>query len=937
MRRSFYTVPLACAIAAGPLRAQAPATPVPLPATDRVYFPYALERLAAGKPVPLVAVSLGNAMGRPQPALQLDGKEIQEALSAIADAYSDHLAPDAQPFRRAQFEAGHETLVPYTFAKVWTIARDHQWQFNEHPDVPDVLDAVAQTDLLPRLVYSLSDAQLQQATSSGLRFSDLSKQQQAVFRAAFRSPVRLFTVLEAGPDIATPRRTIEFDGVLPFDQCSLWLNIAFDQIYTKMEPGKPENQLYSYQLDTTGKMASITYNPTAPRGYTFPLLTAAPAKLKPGDLAFDDKVLNAPIGVSGIVRLDKAVQAAAKATGLALRVDPRFSGDNVMFIGDATLRTGDVLRVIAFDVQGAWRRVGDAVLLTFDRAPLAPVLANWEGQLEGLNKDRDALLDKMLGPKPDESAGDERLLRRLGPDPNGPPGPNADQIEKLLIPEKTPTGILSQELKYTDLTTDQQTAVLLAMRTGRTHYSPDPDSPVARQLLPTAAMNFFTVRMTLDVPKFGRYKVQGLFTRLAPSSITSQMEIKSGKYDPPAVAPDEQIALTQKTRAVAVPPLSRSEWPRLFTQMHRKGLDTLYLPVLWDGYTMYPSKQFPLLPLAKGSDMLADVLAQSTAQNVRVIAVLHTLAWRNPGGGDLHWLRKHPELVDTDVSGIGRRDWTNSHLKYLVEHKDWNYGRLFFEDALLYSDMVKPASPAVRARLLGALAELKAYRGISGVALAEWARVSAPNYETPPPGMIMDGPPGLGYSVSERAAFIKEHSTDPEDFSVPGLAPVDIPTFSARGYGNDLDNAWAAVRKKEDADLLKALDEEAEIAWPGQVHMFSALELTSIDDHDGFPKPDFAIRGGFTAFANPAAFAWFAPAPDIIEGIPDKDGKVMDRLTDLLQRMKRQSEFLAKTNRSPNSGVVLDFRAAPSLLWDGLARLATPEPSDGPPTARRQS
>jgi hypothetical protein len=485
--------------------------------------------LAAGKPVPLVAVSLGDAMGRQQPALNLDGKTFKDSLSAIADAYSDRLAPNAGPTRRLDFEASHETLVPYAFGQVWTIGRDHQWQFNEHPNVPDVLDAVAPGDLLPRLVCSLSDAQLRKATSSGLQFDDFNRQQQAVLHAAFRAPATLFTRPGVGADGADQHETMDSEGVVPIEQCSLGLNLAFRDIYMQMEAAKQPTQfLYSYSLDNAGKMMFVEGNPAAAKGYTFPLMSAVPAKLKPGDLAFDDKALDAAIGVSGIIRLDKAVEAAAKATGLALRVDPRFSGDNV------------------------------------------------------------------------------------------------------------------------------------------------------------------------------------------------------------------------------------------------------------------------------------------------------------------------------------------------------------------------------------------------------------------------DGPPVPGFAAPERAAFIKEHSIDPGDFSESGSAPVNIPTFSARGYGNDLDNAWATVRMKEDAALLKDLNDEAERAWPGRVHLFSALDLWSKEETDPFPKPDISIRSRRSALPHPESFAWFAPAPDIVDGLPDKDGKVMDRITDLIQRVKRLTEFQARAKRPSNAGMVLDFRAAPSLLWNGLARLAGPAPAVEPVSVEKK-
>ncbi|HEY3412245.1 MAG TPA: hypothetical protein VGM51_04200 [Armatimonadota bacterium] len=924
MRRYPLALFIACTVPLSPSHAQPPAVPKPPIAADRVYFPNALERYAAGKPVPLVAVSLGPAMGRPRPALKLEGKTFKQALYAIADAYSDRLDPDPPPTAKATYDAGHETLIPVALGGIWTIGREHQWQINEQPNVPDVLDAVTPMVLLPHWMRTLSDDQLRKATASGLRFDDLGKEQQTVLRAAFRAPTRLFTATPPPTYGSAPGRTRDFDGILPIEKCSFWLHLAFDDIYLPSEAGHtPPDEIYIYGLDRSGKMMSVPEFPTAPSGYTFPILTSVPAKLKAGDLVFDDKSLDAPIGVSGVLKLDKAVETAAKATGLALRVDPRFAGYNVMFIGDAKLRCGDVLRVMAFDVQGAWRRVGDAILLTFDREPLAPTLARWKEQIDTLNKDRDALLNKMLSPKPDDSTFEERLLHLLQTDPDGPPGPDADQINGMVEKAKGPNGpAVIERMKFADLTSEQQADVLQRMRSGRNGDSPDPDSPIGQQLLQKAEVMDFVVRATVEVPNLGRYKVQSLSTRVSPSSIAFATARKAGDFDPPAVKPDEPIVLTAKTRAVAVPPLSRSEWPRLFAQMKRKGLNTLYLPVLWDGYTLYPSKQFPLLPTAKEKDVLADVLSQAAAQKVRVVAVLHTLAWRHPGGGDLHWLRKRPELVDTDWSGQGRREWTNAHLAHLAEHNTWDYGRLFGDDAFLFSDMVKPSDSTVRARLLGVLDELKGYRGLSGVAFAEWSRVSVPHYFSSSPGMLLYGPPALGFGVPQRAAFIKEHSTDPGDFGTSYYSPIRIPTFSEYIDLNALDNAWSTVRMKEDGSLLKDLIAASRKSWPGRVHLFSALEIQRQEEMDAIPTADVAICAGFIPMLqNPSAYAWLAALPDLTSGLPDADGKVPDRLSSLVRSLNQLADVQERSGRGPGAGVVLDFRAAPSLLWDGLARL----------------
>jgi len=922
MRRCSYAVPFLYAALTLPAFAQTPEAAKP-PAPERISFSQSLERLAAGKPVPLVAVSLGRAMGRPQPPVPVAGKPIKEALQDIADAYSEHTAPDATPSRRAGWEADHETLIPFAFPRVWTIARDHQWQFNDKPDVPDVLLATYQTILLPRFVGALTDKQLAAATRSGLTFDNLTGNQQEALRAAFHAPTALFTVAPANGFGGPHGISREFDGILPIEQCTIHLNLAFNTLYVEKGAGnQPVRESYSYYLDLVGHKVGVPESPAAPAGYTFPILVSVPAKLKPGDLVFDDKSLDAPIGASGVIRLDKVVEAAAKATGLVLRVDPRFAGDNVAFIGDSSLRTGDVLRAIAFDVQGAWRRVGDALILTFDREPLAATRQKWEDQLASLDKDRDSLLTEKLGPKNDDK-NEERYLRCLEADPDGPPGPTAAQIANFLRPADVKMGGRPdiRDLTFADLTPEQQEAVRLAMRVnGPAGKAPDPDSPELQVLLPKAQLNDLSVRMTMDVPNVGRYQVEGLFSHINPGYMAMTRAIHAGAFDTPQVQPDESITLAEKERAVAVPPLPRTEWPRLLTQMRRKGLTTLYLPVLFDGYTLYPSRQFPLQPLAKGKDMLADVLAQAKEAGVRVIAVLNCLAWRNPGGSDLHWLRKRPDLLDRDVAGVSRRDWTMAHLPYLAEHRDWDYGRLAQEDAFLFGDMVRPADPSVKQRLLSVLAELKGYKGLSGVALAEWSRISCTHYLDEDAGSSVGGPPDLGYDVLDRAAFIKEHSVDPADIEAHDYSRLQVPTFASPADMRGLPDAWSSVRMNQDATLLKSLKDEAEKTWPGGVHILSPLNLSSKVESGAISKADVDVRP--RAFLFGGDWDWTAPTPDIFEGVDDPtEGKAPDRLADFLTSLSSAESFYSHVNRQLRAGALLDFRAAPSLLWPALARI----------------
>jgi hypothetical protein len=640
---------------------------------------------------------------------------------------------------------------------------------------------------------------------------------------------------------------------------------------------------------------------------------AVPAKLKPGDLTFEAAALNAPIGVRGVTTLKAAIAAAAKATRQPLRLSPEFDAMPV-FIGDAALRSGDVLKALTFGMQGAWRKLGGVWLLAWDKVGRGAV-TQWENEsIRALRRELNAA--KNSSRNTDWSS---QVLDHLPPDPDDPLAPTREQVKILASPGRAEPGsgrYYPPTLAFSALTPRQQAAF-------RKEFG------YAEDRWQSIVFEGANVEVTLSAPGVGESGLssEGAMIFLNAPANTPEAARQGG--DGAAAAPAENsIVLSEPMRAVAAPMLLRGEWSRLIQQMRRKGLNTLYVPVLWDGQTMFPSRFFPQPDALYGHDVLAEILAAAKPAGIRVVAVLHTLAWRNPGGSAAHWLRRRPELVDLDILGRTRRAWaTPENLPgFGTEGLDWP------EDPTGWADYVQPGNTDVREKLMGLVGELRHYPALAGVALDHWMRLAGSDYDYPLPA--------LGYTVPERAAALEKTGRDPADIGalVTGDQPIVswIPDLWEPDPGQELraHDAFAAATYDADAalasDMLKALRQ----TWPDGVELFSTPRARLLPDGSleaqvtarkerPLPSAD-AVISSFPTPGKPGQYRWL-PAPRFSTD-PAANEKRLARAAIGIQRLAAPP---AEGQKSL-SGVVLDFTTAPDLLWPCLRllanRAATPLP-----------
>jgi hypothetical protein len=905
----------------------------PPPALDLIHQ---VERLAAGKPLPIVVVA-DDVTRQEKPTPQTGREDLLGALQDIGEAFSDAPEPPGTPdVVRDRGERNRTVYQPFAFgsgdARVWTIASDTSWAGKPAP--------AASQPMIPYVagrafLHSLRKDQLVRGTTAGLRWADYTEQQQALLRSWSSRPWAVMRMVpEKGRRRARTEEVISSTEPLPIEKCVLRLYLGFT--YLEM-PGEKPGSTDSYRLFPDDHILRMKATDMDWLSERTPVYNRT---LKPSDLALGAPALRKPIGLAGITTVGDLVKAATVASGLPLRVDARF-GALAAFAGDAAMPAGDALRLLTFGLDGAWRKVGGVYLLTWDRMGLAEwTLAqrhrDWSENGRNVQYAEWEEASKSLE-APDWLG---TLRSTLKPDPQAPVGPTQEQFAAVIAPladaekDSNPYPYMAMRererdvYRFSHLDTSQQESVRDIFRDRRAKGS---DAPFPMARLGESRLVRPDFRAILDIPGTGPVNIGdeiGSITYTVEEMM--RFEVADSERDKAAEEARQSallarpLAFAHPVRAVAAPPLLPGEWTRLFDQMKRKGLNTLYVPALWDGMTLFPSDHFPQAPICKGADTLAQVLEQAKRRNVRVIAVVHALAWRLPES-EVHWLAKRPDLVDVDAMGRTRRAWRQGvHPRDPVLYGD--SGDRLRRDPSMAADLVRPAALEVRTRLLGLLTELRRYNDLSGVALADWSRSTAPVPDANPFGGD-DAAPSLGYDLADRSAFLAAEGVDPLDIAYAiGEGDDGDPALPLSGYGDK----WNAFRHAQDLRLASALIAGIKETWPDRAQLFDFLEPAEALT---LPSADVTIVwkpfDGITGSQYRRVSLPSAPTPrdyDSVAPPPTPAEQRKQRLDEFDRALHEAAPSARATGVFKADGVVFDFTASPDLMWEGLKLL----PSVGP-------
>jgi hypothetical protein len=146
---------------------------------------------------------------------------------------------------------------------------------------------------------------------------------------------------------------------------------------------------------------------------------------------------------------------------------------------------------------------------------------------------------------------------------------------------------------------------------------------------------------------------------------------------------------------------------------------------------------------------------------------------------------------------------------------------------------VSPFSPNVRQALLAEVKHLVSKPGLAGMV---WQGADPPGYGRPP-GDIFDSRPMLGYTPSERLAFLRLEHEDPLDLPTSSIllfgTDTSLPEYDNRTISNALEDKWRLLRTEIDVTLLRGLQAAAKSDQP-QFTLFVHNRGDSLFDHGGW-------------------------------------------------------------------------------------------------------
>jgi hypothetical protein len=848
----------------------------------------AVASYAKGRPVPVVVFTGAE---RPSVSLKapIESLALPQALHTIAAGAtnSNRPVPGGVPNAVRVYRAGGV----YTFGPEFAVA------FNLDISKKPLLNCISVNTACGLLLRSLTKEQLAVAGSDGLGFSAMTPTQQALWRSVLSVPYTLSRRVPA--EGGGVRMETLGDGPRTLNPESVRLRVvpSFASLQFRREgPSGPTQQSVPLNEAAIAAMPNEGFTHSIDYRLNYDLAERVAMKEKPSDLPEASPAMSKPLGKTGSLRMNEFLPLVNRTTGLRF-LAPSLDDNATVWLGASSITALDALRAVAVANNATWRRSGQLWFLSDSLAGAAAESLTLRENAAQHIRDLDRLSESIGGWSWTDITG---VLRA---DQSVAPGPTPEQMAAYVAADNGDDEVDPKRfVRFREMTPAQQEAVRARVRDQKV-YDPmrQAQVPVDETMLAGSRVTHITLGLYADIRGVGTVMLRD-----------GAMDLSQARYQraagPPAARPSEppapaRVRLQHTMRAVMVPPLDAGDWDRLIAEMPKRGLNALYVPVLWDGKTMFPTPLFPSQS-GRSEDTLAYVSQKARAAGIRVVGVINVLTWRNPSA-EPHWLDRNLGWVDLDALGRGRRRWALKYPHLLAPAgasiPEWQ------RDPLLLADYVNPRVPEVRSKLVGLAQALRKYTALSAVALAHWSR-GPYNRQDPNPAL-----PPLGYHPLSREAFAKAYQADPLDLATvvrAGPAAVLDP-FARRGYGYEMQSAWSRRLLMEDRMLFQAILAELEQTWDGDVEGFAGpLGRGGYMDETSRPIADRVIVPGPSGGGQDATLAVAPPAS--IPGLFVRDRR------ERLETFARDVQSRAY-GYGPNSGIILDFTGSPDLLWDGLA------------------
>ncbi len=751
---------------------------------------------AAAAPAALSA-SLAQALAAAPPP--------KEDVYLVVAADKVALPQDAVPPRKndpASQVAQAYGRVIQEFGGVMAVAPPMMTVLNADPGVPNPYNGMPPGDALRLLLASLSDAQWKTLTgTTGLGIGDLAGDtQRALFGALFPTlplsihPRHEFVVEDGNDDKSLPKLT-------PEDIAQAHLRLG--QRVTLAIPaedngnGAPNTAVEAPSGSPGGTVRYELPHGSERRGgrddlYGVPVRATVPNAPKASDLDYDAKALRARVSLGGVKTVGDLVARIGTAAKLELYADPRYEKRGVTLLGPVSARAADLLRALALDVAGTYRKVGPATVLTDDLVGLGTrrtiLMRFMQDAALGRREALDEAADKMIA---------TRDLDSLPPLDSGLSLSDAQKAEAAKDPTHVQGMAFTVNLPFAQLTPPQQE---LARRSAE-RWNADPPSsfrndrltltqPVTLQTQPT---------LTLETPAIsGAILLDGYFSVYSLFQESNKMERQRGEQSrreaeasapPPALAP---LMSRQPRRAVLARPRTAKEVDALVTAMKTVGLNALWLDVFSGGVSH----------LDGDPDILTEALKQMKGIGITVLPVLDLLRWGSDAPEDA---RDRTLLGETSAqAGMRRQRYEAVTFQ----------GKTPEEADHLPAPVglsVCPVLPSVQKPLAALVRRLAETEGVAGIVLRD---AVTPGYDHPDGARDNERAEPMGYAPALRLAFLRRTHADPVDladrigfFSGPDTR---LPDFDDNKVTEPIQKEWSVFRAGASQDLLQKL---ADAAW----------------------------------------------------------------------------------------------------------------------------
>lgn len=761
-------------------------------------------------------------------------------------------------------------------------------------------------ELSAQLLQTLDDAQWRMIGSEGgLSYQSLTREQQALAKQLFGPGFIVTAMVEnppyyPAPDVlqGAPAKSVSVrDGVF---------HAYLDTVYAHVEnryPDRPGSRNWGATATAPLGDCRVLCREAPPKenwdiaASSWPGDTLSPPPmiantLKPSDLDYDSPKLRVPVSFDGKFSLQDLVSTIAKKTGMPLHASP--GSDQVsLFISASNTPAGSVLKAFSLATMGTWRGFDTEFVFVPDKIGIGQLQA----RIHELGKQgdwRDSLANAW-----EDVVLDHDLLRKLPFEPGCKFIPSNEQLDLLWsCRDWHDWGI-----KWSALTPEQQ-SFLDKELSG--HLAQD---TALRSVLATIKIN-----LAFQSPGMGVVRV---WDEVDDPELNNIMPCLSNKqrfavYDQDAPQ-GTNVPLTCDLRGCIRKPKRADDVAEIVASMERHGLNTLVIKVFTDGFTAFPSTEFPMI---SGLDpgYLEALISHAHSKGIKVWGMVDVLRWSD----GIRRKVSDKDILDYDILGRTSAELlANLSRPIGIPAADAFYG-----GNIPPGEAVSPSNPSVHTRLQTLIGELGRY-DLDGLVLDDFSMMSRSN------GM-------LGHNGLMRQEFLRRHSVDSIDvppswsdkrmgdsaYTVLGYVPLQ-PVISSY-YG--LCGEWRGLYREACDDLLDGLikkwceskpDHPIWIVYAGQPDS-PALDWAKLK---GRIAGDIESPiGSRTSYSDGKSISIFGA----------HDGAGTLRFAQMLAQFQHQKLGSTVPNvvypiKEPKDGILIDLSDAGRKEADYLRLIATPE------------